>query len=375
MQEAVKNDLIGLFNAGVTAVAGFEATQIALKNIDFQPDLIIGVGKAASGMCKGALSVHTSCPVLLVTKYLHADSQLSALDQVTAIESAHPIPDENSLLAGQTILAAVETLASTSCLFLLVSGCASALAEHLSLGIDLVQWQQMTTQMLAQGHTIEQINTKRKQHSLIKDGKLLKAFKGKRVEVLAISDVEGDDISVIGSGLGDTKHCIDNARYQLIATNETARSAVVTYAEFLGYEVQHNKESLYKDIEQLAPEIAKVLQSAQAGVYIWGGEPTVILPKEPGNGGRNQSLALLLAQEIKGLDHINLLIAGTDGTDGPTDAAGGIVDGNTVTDINVAQDYLQRADAGSYLRERGDIFITGPTSTNVMDLVIAVIKK
>ena len=85
-------------------------------------------------------------------------------------------------------------------------------------------------------------------------------------------------------------------------------------------------------------------------------------------------MALLLAQQIKGLDNISVLVAGTDGSDGPTDAAGGIIDGNTVTDTALVDDYLQRADAGSYLRHVDDIFITGPTNTNVMDLVIAVVR-
>ncbi|MFT5597971.1 MAG: glycerate 2-kinase, partial [Chitinophagales bacterium] len=112
---------------------------------------------------------------------------------------------------------------------------------------------------------------------------------------------------------------------------------------------------------------------AEPGVYIWGGEPTIILPENPGQGGRNQSLALALSEHIQGRDDITLLVAGTDGTDGPTKAAGGIVDGHTFDDPKTAFDSLQRADAGNYLLKQNNLLVTGPTNTNVMDLAIAII--
>ena len=371
-----KDNLIDMFNAGVQAVAGFNATKKALSQMDnFQPDQIIAVGKAASGMCAGALaSIASPCPALLVTKYQHSDQQMLADPSVSIIEAAHPVPDEKSLHAGKTLLQLVSSLGPDSQLLLLVSGGASSIAEHLPGDVSLDQWQQMTKKMLADGYNIGQINTRRKQTSLIKDGKLLQAFKGKYVKVLAISDVEGDDIGTIGSGIGDIKSSSCQADLQLIGTNAVARTAVAKKARALGLTVQSNQENLYHDITLVAPKIANTLKSASPGVYIWGGEPTVKLPDKPGSGGRNQSLALLLAQQIKGLDHIRVLVAGTDGSDGPTDAAGGIIDGNTVTDTALVDDYLQRADAGSYLRQVDDIFITGPTNTNVMDLVIAVVR-
>jgi len=373
-----KELLVELFNAGVACVAGFNATYQALTAHALDapsPRLIIAIGKAASGMCEGALAATGNiCPALVVTKYQHSTETLNNNSQVRVIEAAHPVPDSNSLMAGRLLLEQVASMPDDSHLLLLVSGGASSLAEHLPGDISLNQWQNLTQQMLNDGFNIGQINTRRKQTSLIKDGKLLQAFNGKSVQVLAISDVEGDDISTIGSGIGDIKHTSSQADLQLIATNKVAREAVAAKASELALKVQSNLENMYQDINVIAPLISNTLKKATPGIYIWGGEPTVNLPKNPGSGGRNQSLALLIAQQIQGLDNIDVLVAGTDGTDGPTDAAGGIVNGLSVQDANIAKDYLDRADAGTYLRQIDSIFITGPTHTNVMDLVIAQVK-
>ncbi len=374
MDTKIKQQLVDIFYAGANAVSGFQATHNALINEShFTPNLIIAVGKAASGMCAGALATMTDpCPALLITKYQHTDQAMHDHPTVTVIEAAHPVPDENSLLAGQAMLSAVSDLSASSKLLLLVSGGTSALSELLPAEMSLAEWQNLTQKMLACGFNIGQINAQRKQTSLIKDGKLLKNFTGEQLLVLAISDVEGDDISVIGSGTGDPKHATTNKTLKLIGTNQVARLACATTAQDLDYKVQVNIENLYKDIHQAAIEIAQHLTSGPKGLYIFGGEPTVNLPENPGSGGRNQSLALTLALHIRGLDNIYILVAGTDGSDGPTDAAGGIVDGQTVQDVAAAKAALQEADAGSYLRQTGHIFITGPTNTNVMDLVIAV---
>ena len=266
---------------------------------------------------------------------------------------------------------------NNSQLLLLVSGGTSSLSEVLPEKITLDQWQAMTDEMLSSGFSIGQINAKRKEISQIKDGKLLKAFNGKQVKVLAISDVEGDDISVIGSGTGDTHRYKGESNVHLIGTNQVARQAIADLAQAKGYPIVSNTESMYDDVHNVAQHIATtLLQGAKdnvKGIYIFGGEPTVILPNNPGDGGRNQSLALALAIHIQGVSNISILVAGTDGSDGPTDAAGGIVDGNTVKDIDRAKQMLIRADAGTYLRNCDSIFITGPTNTNVMDVIIAII--
>jgi hydroxypyruvate reductase len=258
-------------------------------------------------------------------------------------------------------------------LLMLVSGGASALAEALPEGMVLEELQAKSDEWIRNGLNIAQINANRKKLSQIKGGKLLQQFKGAAVTVLAISDVEGDSIETIGSGIGSARLCPLPAQTRIIASNAIAREAAVATADALGLPLRINRESLYADVFELAPEIAAELSQGEPGVYFWGGEPTIMLPENPGQGGRNQSLALALAQEIRGHENITILVAGTDGTDGPTDAAGGMVDGFTADDPTQLQSALERADAGPYLARRDALFTTGPTRTNVMDLVIAIV--
>jgi glycerate 2-kinase len=368
------DQLKAIFNAAIDAVNGKDSVTRAYHRSPFKkPDQIIAVGKAANDMALGALAIFGSVKTLVITKYNHSEQLLKANRAVTVIEAAHPIPDELSLRAGKAMIDVVSQMTQGTRLLLLVSGGASALAECLPQGMSLEQWQLLTDAMISSGQNITQINHKRKQLSLIKDGRLLQHFNGGEVTVLAISDVQGDDISTIGSGIGNINRTKAKAQVKLVATNKIARQAAQEAANRARYEVIVNQETLYKDVFQLSRELGEMLRNAAKGIYIFGGEPTIVLPDNPGNGGRNQSLALALALEIAGLDHITLLVAGTDGTDGPTDAAGAIVNGSTVDDSQKARLALSRADAGTYLRQRGAIYITGPTGTNVMDLVIAVV--
>lgn len=366
--------LIQIWDAAVDAVSGYQAVANAIgADSPFSPDLVLAVGKAAVGMCQGALDNLPPCDALVVTKYDHADADILARDRVEVIEAAHPIPDQMSLEAGQTLVARMRSMPAESRVLLLVSGGASALAENLPEGMSLADLQLIADEMIAGGKTIGQINARRKQTSLIKDGKLVEAFSGAEIRVYAISDVEGDAIETIGSGLGDCHRARTAASSRIIASNQVAREQAELKATELGLSVCLNEETLYGDVFDLAPVIGEQLRRAKPGVYLWGGEPTVILPTNPGRGGRNQSLALALAEHIAGRDNITVLVAGTDGSDGPTTAAGGLIDGDTWDDPDVARMALQKADAGSYLEKRRDLFVTGPTNTNVMDLAIAIV--
>ncbi len=377
MNNKIKTQLISIFFDAIKAVSGKKSVSKALGNADdnFIPNHIVAVGKAAGDMCLGALEVYSAdIPALVATKYHHTPDTLKNYKNITIIESAHPTPDENSIEAGRLLVETVNSLDPKDRLLLLVSGGASSIAEHLPSTLSLTEWQTLTKHMLSSGKNIEQINAKRKEISLIKDGRLLAEFSGSQVLICAISDVEGDSISVIGSGIGDPYRCKTKSTVKLIASNRIARVQAQAKADSFGLNVMQNTESLYNDVNVLSAEIGELVRSADKGVYIWGGEPTIILPDNPGNGGRNQSLALLLAKEIQGTQNISILVAGTDGTDGPTDAAGGIVDGSTFQKMPGAQRALEEANAGTYLRECEDIFISGPTGTNVMDLVIAIIE-
>lgn len=366
--------LIKIWNAAVAAVSGYEAVANALSaDSDFNPELVLAVGKAAASMCRGALDNLPPCEALIVTKYAHADENIVARTGVRVIEAGHPIPDQNSLDAGSALLEKIGSMPADSRVLLLVSGGASALAEALPEDMTLADLQAVTDEMIAGGKTIGQINSWRKQASLVKDGKLVEAFHGTEIRVYAISDVEGDSISTIGSGIGDCHRATVKARSTVIASNQIAREHAVRQATELGLPVRLEEETLYGDVFELAPAIGNKLRDAEPGVYIWGGEPTVILPRNPGRGGRNQSLALAVAQQLAGKENISLLVAGTDGTDGPTLAAGGLVDGNTWSDGAALA--LQNADAGSYLEQHDSLFVTGPTNTNVMDLALAIVSE
>ena len=374
---SMKHDqiLLKLFSAGIEAVSGQHSVQHALRNSPTaKPDQIIAVGKAAADMVKGAHSIYgRDVPTLLATKYRHCDPTLRNNPAIQVIESGHPIPDHHSLRAGHKILERVASMTRDETLLLLVSGGASAIAEHLQPGMSLADWQSMNEELVASGKDIEQINARRKAFSLIKDGRLLENFHGKEVVVCAISDVRGDSLATIGSGIGDISRCPSQYRVLLVASNQTARSAVAEAADKMELAVRRNTESLYGDVHVLAGEIGEELLRAKPGIYIWGGEPTIVLPGQPGEGGRNQSLALALALEIRGCPNIHILVAGTDGTDGPTLAAGGIVDGSTVVDTAAAHRALAAANAGPYLEKAGARLKTGPTGTNVMDLLIALV--
>ena len=375
-----------VWRAGVERVGGHAAVVEALSDKRMtKPDAIVAVGKAATGMLEAALSfAGYDTKSLLITKYDHVICRHRAnqakLEEYQSdgtlqiIEAAHPIPDENSLAAGAALTAFVEELGADQHLLVLVSGGASALAEQLPENMNLEKLQQITDEMLSQGLAISHINNRRKQFSQIKDGKLLAKFRGEQLTVMALSDVEGDKIEIIGSGIASSDK-VDkrvNITSQIIASNQIARDACAKKAQLLGFEICENSQTAYGDIHTVAQEIIAQIIKGNNGVYIFGGEPTVILPDNPGSGGRNQHLALLLAKMLEGQGGIEFLVGGSDGSDGPTKAAGGFADGNTFTPHDLGQIALDRADAGSFLDESGNLFVTGPTGTNVMDLIIGI---
>jgi glycerate 2-kinase len=372
-----KDIAVTALEAGVASVNGRNAVGENLRS-DFAGAevAILAIGKAASSMCLGALEV-LGCDTLsmVVTKYDHVDAELETLSNVRIIQSGHPIPDEQSLYAGREVIRFVEGLGENSALVVLVSGGASALIEALPSDMGLNDLQELTEEWIAGGKTIEEINAARIQISEIKGGKLLHKFRGKEIRSYFISDVPADDISVIGSGIG----CLPNDGSSqpkfssfVIGTNALARSAIAKWSDQAGLKVVINDGSLGGDVFDLSKRLSDEITAGEDGIYIWGGEPTIVLPDNPGQGGRNQSLALSLAGNIKQQTDIAIVAAGTDGTDGPTDAAGGIIDGDTFDKHSDAERALKDADAGAYLQKAGDLYVSGPTGTNVMDIVVGV---
>ncbi|MCU9839547.1 DUF4147 domain-containing protein [Ruegeria sp. WL0004] len=356
-----------IWQAGVNAVGGYAATAAALEGMP-RPDRILAVGKAAASMARAALDHFGPVPCLVVTKDGHG-ADLPGTAQL--IEASHPVPDTRSLAGGRALRQAVEAMDAGSHLLLLVSGGASSLAEDLVEGKTLDDLAALNRAMLAEGLDITAMNTRRRQISRIKGGGLLAAFKGARADVLAISDVPGDDLMVIGSGIGARPaNPAFRGAAKIIASNAIARAAAAAKARELGLAVQGQEEALHDDLFVLAGQIGPRLCALPAGVLVLGGEPTVVLPPDPGRGGRNQGLALALARGIAGQENLCVVVGGTDGTDGPTEAAGGIVTGQTWGPG--AAEALAAADSGSWLEQHGALLTTGPTGTNVMDLLVAV---
>ncbi len=361
-----RDTALALWQAGVAAVDGYAATKAALADIA-RPDRILAVGKAAGAMARAAQERFPGVPVLVVTKDGHGDGLPEAVE---VIEAAHPVPDARSLHGGKALRAAVEAMAPGTHLLLLVSGGASSLAEDLVQGKALEDLAALNSRLLAQGLDIAAMNAARRRLSRIKGGGLLSHFPGARASVLAISDVPGDDIAVIGSGIGATPATPGfSYDFKIVASNAHARRSAEKAARARGIEVLEQGEALHDDLNALARHWAPRIRAMKRGAIILGGEPTVVLPKKPGRGGRNQALALALAREIAGTFGITVLVGGTDGSDGPTEAAGGVVDGATWGPG--AQEALERADSGSYLAARDALLVTGPTGTNVMDLLVA----
>ena len=357
---------VEIWKRGVAAVGGYDATLQALPEVS-KPDAILAVGKAAAAMARAALDHFGQIDTLVVTKDGHGDG---LPDYVRTIEAAHPVPDARSLAGGQALRQAVEGLGPDAHVLLLVSGGASSLAEDLVDGKTLSDLAALNQHLLSTGMDIGAMNEERRKLSRIKGAGLLSGFTGARATVLAISDVPGDDLRVIGSGIGalpDAPAFQGQAR--IIASNAHARRAAAEAAIQAGYTVLADEEALHDDYLSVSAALGARLRDMEPGAMIFGGEPTVILPKSPGRGGRNQALGLALAKEIAGCPGITLVVGGTDGTDGPTDAAGAVVDGTTWSPE--AEDALLAADSGTYLHKNQALLTTGPTGTNVMDLVVA----
>lgn len=357
-----REDAVRIWQAAVAAVDGYTATAKALPAQS--PDRILAVGKAAGAMARAALDHFGPVPCLVVTKDGHG---AGLPDTVELIEAAHPVPDNRSLEGGVALTKAVQEMPEGSRLLLLVSGGASSLAEDPIDGESLDTLAALNARLLGSGLDIGAMNAERRKVSRIKGGGLLTGFRGSEAHVLAISDVPRDEIDVIGSGIGAAPPDPD-FRYMcdIVASNEIARDAAARAAG----DVITNEECLYDDVRALAPIIGKRLRDMPTGALILGGEPTVHLPEAPGRGGRNQALALELAREIADIEGLTVVVGGTDGTDGPTDAAGGIVDGNTWGDG--AEQALADADSGTFLAHKDALLVTGPTGTNVMDVLVAV---
>ncbi|MGH8403236.1 MAG: MOFRL family protein, partial [Gammaproteobacteria bacterium] len=251
--------------------------------------------------------------------------------------------------------------------------------------------------LLGSGLPIDAVNRVRSAFSRIKGGRLLQDLAGRHAELLLISDVPGDVPEHIGSGMllppiagplpelpaqfadfprqPPAEIQAGNVKVRMLATNRDAMQAVLAAALNLGEKAQIHDALPAADAKVCGEHMTEFLLDAEPGIHIWGGETVVQLPAHPGRGGRNQMLALAAAHKLAGRANIYLLAAGTDGADGNSGDAGALVDGGSIArgeDAGLdARDCMARADTGSFLEASGDLVYTGPTGTNVMDLIIA----
>ena len=371
--------LLDLFQAGLARVDGRLCVARALQTVERPAHVwVAAVGKAASAMALGAWDALQSSiqRVLLITKDDHVSEQARGLPGVEIYESAHPIPDARSLETGARLLRWVDEVPADVEPLFLISGGASSLVEVLEEGVTFADLARLNSRGLAEGVAIGELNARRAQLSRIKGGRLAARLAGRRARALFISDVPGDDPSVIGSGLmGPVRRGEDDGvQRAIVASIGSAVEAVRTAAVARGLRVSPAGPRFDADAVRLAIRFAHELHLNPGQVCVWGGESTLELPAAPGRGGRNQHLALAAARLIAGQSDLALLAAGTDGTDGPTEDAGGLVDGETVARISLggldADRCLARADSNAALAAAGDLVHTGPTGTNVGDLVI-----
>ena len=368
--------LLELFQAGLDSVSGRGSVARALAG-STGPVWIAAIGKAASAMALGAhdvlgVSVERT---LIITKDGHVAPQLHGLRNVEIHESAHPVPDKRSLAAGQSLLTWLNELPPSVEPLFLISGGASSLVEVLEDGVTFEQLAKLNAEGMASGIPIAELNSRRSRLSRIKGGGVARLLKDRPGRALFISDVPSDDPAVIGSGvLGPAGEFQDRIDRTIVASLDHAVGGVCAAAGRLGLDVHKPASRFDDDAARLAVRFAHELHLHSAQVCVWGGESTVQLPPNPGRGGRNQHLALAAARLLAGQPPMMLLAAGTDGTDGVTDDAGALVDSETCARLALAEidadDCIRRADSGTALAASGDLVHTGPTGTNVGDLVI-----
>jgi len=437
----MRKNAVDIFNHGLKAVDPKECIHRYCKiedrylningqifNLDeFDSILVIGAGKAAASMAVAVedLLGDQITQGLVIVKYDH----LELLEYISIIEAAHPVPDQNSVQGSTKILELAQAADERTLVLCLISGGGSSLMAMPANGLTLDDKQKTTQVLLGCGATIHEINTIRKHLSGIKGGRLAKAVYPATMVCLILSDVVGDDLDIISSGPGVADpgtfgQCIDiihqysiynllpqtvishlqkgcqgiipetpksgdpifeKISHTIVASNLDALKNAKEKAVQLGYHtliLSSVIEGETRDVALVHSAIAKqVLLSGHPvktpACILSGGETTVTL-KGKGQGGRNQEFALASAIEIQGHEQIVVLSGGTDGTDGPTDAAGGLVDGTSIDRaINLGLNpgkHLNENNAYPFLDQTQDLLKTGATNTNVMVVRILLTK-
>lgn len=411
MNQALRKDAEKIARGAIDSVSPEAAVRRALEGKTFSGKLyLVSVGKAAWKMAEVAASCLEQ-PLeagIVVTKYDHVEHPIPS---VTCYEAGHPVPDENTFRATQAVLDMTADLDKSDTVLFLLSGGGSALFEQPV--VAEAELQSITRQLLACGADIVEMNTIRKRLSMVKGGKFAQWCAPAHVEAIVLSDILGDPLDMIASGpaASDKSTCADalaiaekyqlalsdsamdclrtetpkeltNVSTQIIGSVRELCKAASEIAEELGYEPILLTDHLDCEAKEAGAFLAGILRThANDGrklAYIAGGETVVHLVGN-GLGGRNQELALSAAAGIQGLSNVCVISMGSDGTDGPTDAAGGYADGDTVQALAehglTVPGVLSDNDAYHALKAVDGLIITGPTGTNVNDVAIGLIES
>lgn len=406
----LRKDADGIIEESLAAILPDAAVEKALKGHTFANGriVLVAVGKAAWQMARAAADVlgERIDTGLVITKYDHV---MGEIPHVRCMEAGHPVPDENSFVATREALALTENLTAEDTVLFLLSGGGSALFEQPL--IPAAELTDLTEQLLASGADIVAMNTLRKRMSAVKGGRFAEHCAPAAVFSIVLSDILGDPLDMIASGpahpdsstAADAHAVVEKYRLHLsptatalldkplptalpnVETHITGSvrelcMAAATAAERRGYTPVLLTDQLdceAREAGRFLAAIARTHAREGAYAYIAGGE-TVVQLKGKGRGGRNQELALAAAEGIAGLTNVAVFSVGSDGTDGPTDAAGGYVDGGTVAALaregKSAAAALAENDAYPALNAVGGLIMTGPTGTNVNDVAVLLIR-
>ena len=422
----LRRHALTIFRAALAAAdpAAAVARYLSHRKLDrYRYIYVLGTGKAGASMARAAERIlgRRITAGLINVKYGHT----VPLRRIELNECGHPVPDEAGARGAARIADLAAAAGPDDLVLCLISGGGSALLPLPAEGITLEEKQATTRQLLACGANIHEINALRKHISRIKGGQLARLAAPATVESLLLSDVIGDNLDVIGSGptapdastFADVAAILDKygirdripaavrdridrglrgeipetpkpgdplftrVRNTVIGSNRLALEAAAKVARALGYrtlilssEIQGETREIAHMHAAIAAEIRRTGHPVKPpACIITGGETTVTLHGQ-GLGGRNQEFVLAAAIDIAGLDKVVVFSAGTDGTDGPTDAAGAIADGRTLSRNPDAAHYLESNDSYHYFEPLNDLIKTGPTNTNVMDVRVILVR-
>ncbi|MCR5347088.1 MAG: glycerate kinase [Fretibacterium sp.] len=416
----LREDAMKIVKQAIDAVLPEAAVKEALARGDFTARrqrggrvVVAAIGKAGWRMARAAADIlGSSATGAVVTKYEHSMGDIPGLE---IFEAGHPVPDENTIKGTEALLRHVKGLGPDDTVLFLVSGGGSALFELPAEGVSLRDMADVTSQLLACGADIVEINTIRKHLSSVKGGRFAQLCAPAHVFMTVLSDVLGDRLDSIASGPAwpdsstseealaivkkygltlpphllevlkqETPKNLDNVTAVVTGSVTALCAAASKAAEELGYSPLLLTTTLSCEAREAGSFLASVAREACASgrpvkgpcAVIAGGETVVHLTGK-GKGGRNQELALSAAGGIAGLKNVVIASVGSDGTDGPTDAAGGIVDGETEGQMKKLRisipEVLKNNDAYTALKAVDSLLITGPTGTNVNDFALALI--